>query len=197
MLNNTRLQRFEKTNEMLLNCNALSANRLKTAGEDFKKHSKLLGEMKKDLDYIFKKIRLIKAKVSAQYPDAFAAVPPRCTKSSLAEEEVEDECETALMAKESGAESGGGGEILPASSGTVPKKPQKLLEKKKSLSGTKISIDYVQMGQSPSDGGTAVDSSSSGGGGVDATGKRCSIESNRSTSTDNSNDSSDCTSDTG
>lgn len=205
------MQRFEKTNEMLLNCNALSASRLKTAGEDFKKHSKLLGEMKKDLDYIFKKIRIIKTKVSAQYPDAFAAAVPRCTKSSLAEE-AEDECETALVAKEfSGGHSVAASDgvhddpPLPSSSGTASgsaielPKQQKLLEKKKSLSGTKISIDYVQMGQSPSD-GTAVDSLSSGGGGGgggDPTGKRCSLESNRSTSTDNSNDSSDCTSDTG
>lgn len=57
------LQRFEKTNEMLLNCNALSANRLKLASEDFKKHTKQLNDMKKDLDYIFKKIRIIKGKL--------------------------------------------------------------------------------------------------------------------------------------
>lgn len=58
------LQRFEKTNEMLLNCNALSQNRLKLATEEFKKHTKMLSEMKKDLDYVFKKIRIIKSKLS-------------------------------------------------------------------------------------------------------------------------------------
>lgn len=57
------LQRFEKSNEMLVNCNALSANRLKLAGEEFKKHTKQLNDMKKDLDYIFKKIRSIKGKL--------------------------------------------------------------------------------------------------------------------------------------
>lgn len=66
-----RLQRFEKTNEMLTNCNQLSVNRLKTAGTEFKKHTALLIEMKKDLDYIFKRIRLIKNKLSQQYPQAF------------------------------------------------------------------------------------------------------------------------------
>ncbi|KAJ3637372.1 hypothetical protein MTP99_000838 [Tenebrio molitor] len=81
------LQRFEKTNEMLTNCNALSANRLKTIGPEFKKHTQLLLEMKKDLDYIFKKIRAIKTKLSAQYPDAFA----EAVRSSLAEECEEDE----------------------------------------------------------------------------------------------------------
>lgn len=67
----SRLQRFEKTNEMLTNCNQLSVNRLKTAGTEFKKHTALLIEMKRDLDYIFKKIRLIKNKLNQQYPQAF------------------------------------------------------------------------------------------------------------------------------
>lgn len=66
-----RLQRFEKTNEMLTNCNQLSVTRLKTAGADFKKHTALLIEMKKDLDYIFKKIKLLKTKLSQQYPQAY------------------------------------------------------------------------------------------------------------------------------
>lgn len=66
-----RLQRFEKTNEMLTNCNQLSINRLKSAGAEFKKHTALLIEMKKDLDYIFKRIRIVKNKLSQQYPQAF------------------------------------------------------------------------------------------------------------------------------
>lgn len=66
------LQRFEKTNEMLTNCNALSASRLKLVGPEFKKHSQTFLEMKKDLDYIFKKIRVIKMKISAQYPEVYA-----------------------------------------------------------------------------------------------------------------------------
>lgn len=72
---------------MLTNCNALSANRLKTVAPEFKKHTQLLVEMKKDLDYIFKKIRAIKTKLSTQYPDAFA----EALRSSLAEECREDE----------------------------------------------------------------------------------------------------------
>jgi Uncharacterized conserved protein len=67
-----RLQRFEKTNEMLINCNALSAGRLQTANAEFKKHSQLLMEMKKDLDGIFKRTRALKTKLSSQYPQAFA-----------------------------------------------------------------------------------------------------------------------------
>lgn len=72
---------------MLTNCNALSANRLKSIGPEFKKHTHLLVEMKKDLDYIFKKIRVIKTKLSTQYPNAFE----EALRSSLAEECEEDD----------------------------------------------------------------------------------------------------------
>ncbi|VEN43976.1 unnamed protein product [Callosobruchus maculatus] len=80
------LQRFEKTNEMLTNCNALSASRLKTVVPEFKKHIHLLADMKKDLDYIFKKVRVIKTKLNTQYPEAFA----EAVRSSFAEECEED-----------------------------------------------------------------------------------------------------------
>lgn len=81
---------------MLLNCNALSQSRLKNASEDFKRHVKLLSEMKKDLDYIFRKVRIIKQKLQQQYPAIYAEVQPQ--RSSLAEE-AEDETETAKAAQ--------------------------------------------------------------------------------------------------
>ncbi|CAH0551904.1 unnamed protein product [Brassicogethes aeneus] len=81
------LQRFEKTNEMLTNCNALSASRLKSVAPEFKKHIHLLLDVKKDLDYIFKKIRVMKTKLSTQYPEAFA----EAVRSSFAEECEEEE----------------------------------------------------------------------------------------------------------
>jgi len=67
------LQRFEKTNEMLTNVNSLSATRLERAQADFKKHSQTVDTMKKDLEYIFKKIHQIKGKLSSQHPEAYAA----------------------------------------------------------------------------------------------------------------------------
>ncbi|XP_039297375.1 kxDL motif-containing protein CG10681 [Nilaparvata lugens] len=67
------LQRFEKTNEMLLNCNSLSVNRLKVASAELKKHTQLLVEIRKDLDGVFKRVRNLKTKLGDQYPDAFAA----------------------------------------------------------------------------------------------------------------------------
>ncbi|RIA84837.1 hypothetical protein C1645_831680 [Glomus cerebriforme] len=40
-------------------------------------HSKCIKEMKVDLEYIFKKLRLLKTKVSTQYPDAYIEVEKR------------------------------------------------------------------------------------------------------------------------
>lgn len=80
---------------MLTNCNALSASRLKTVGPEFKKHTQMLLDMKKDLDYIFKKIRAIKGKLSSQYPSEFA----EAVRNSLAEECREDD-ETATNQNE-------------------------------------------------------------------------------------------------
>lgn len=72
---------------MLTNCNVLSASRLKTVAPEFKKHTQMLVDMKKDLDYIFKKIRAIKTKLSSQHPNEFA----EAVRNSLAEECKEDE----------------------------------------------------------------------------------------------------------
>lgn len=91
------LQRFEKTNEMLTNCNALSVNRLASAGSEFKKHTQLLGDMKKDLDQIFRRINTLKKRLSNQYPQAFAAVPK--TLETALDEEAEDLEEQANSAE--------------------------------------------------------------------------------------------------
>lgn len=170
---------------MLLNCNALSASRLKTATEDFKKHVKLLNELKKDIDYIFRKIRNIKAKISQQYPNAYAeAIPQR---NSFAEE-AEDEDEASVV------------ENLPNSTSSItiehePKivnteiktsTPASSLQKKSSKDDKKdqITVEYVQMEES-SDNGKPLEN--------ELIRRVCSIE-----NSNNANDSSDCTSeDTG
>nr|XP_030735939.1 kxDL motif-containing protein 1 isoform X1 [Globicephala melas]XP_030735940.1 kxDL motif-containing protein 1 isoform X1 [Globicephala melas] len=51
------LDRFEKTNEMLLNFNNLSSARLQQMSERFLHHTRTLVEMKRDLDSIFRRIR--------------------------------------------------------------------------------------------------------------------------------------------
>jgi len=68
------LQRFEKTNEMLTNVNTLSATRLDRATTDFKKHTAMVVDMKKDLDSIFRRIRNIKARLAKQMPEAYGSV---------------------------------------------------------------------------------------------------------------------------
>uniref|UniRef100_A0A3P8V4M1 KxDL motif-containing protein 1 n=1 Tax=Cynoglossus semilaevis TaxID=244447 RepID=A0A3P8V4M1_CYNSE len=68
------LDRFEKTNEMLINFNGLSNVRLQQMNERFLLHTRTLVEMKKDLDSIFRRIRTLKGKVSKQYPEAFSNI---------------------------------------------------------------------------------------------------------------------------
>ncbi|XP_047035730.1 LOW QUALITY PROTEIN: kxDL motif-containing protein CG10681 [Helicoverpa zea] len=85
------LQRFEKTTEMLTNCNQLSASRLRAASTEFTKHTQLLLEMRKDLEFIFKKIRAIKTKLSTQYPEAYkSAVAASIANRRPAEDDDED-----------------------------------------------------------------------------------------------------------
>lgn len=74
---------------MLTNCNALSQNRLKNVTEDYKKNCKLLIEMKKDLEYTFKKIRTIKGKLETKYPEAFDQVNKQ-VQTHVEEDEVEE-----------------------------------------------------------------------------------------------------------
>eukprot|EP00088_Acartia_fossae_P003824 TRINITY_DN11640_c0_g1_i1.p1 TRINITY_DN11640_c0_g1~~TRINITY_DN11640_c0_g1_i1.p1 ORF type:complete len:156 (-),score=26.22 TRINITY_DN11640_c0_g1_i1:51-518(-) len=88
------LQRFEKTNEMLTNVNSLSATRLEKAQTDFKKHTQMIVDMKKDLDIIFKRIGQIKCKVASQHPTAYAAV----SSSQIAGEE-DDEYDVMIKEK--------------------------------------------------------------------------------------------------
>jgi len=60
-----RLSRFEKTNEMLLNFNVLSTARYESTQLDFRRHVQMLIETKKDLDIVFKRIRLVRDHVRA------------------------------------------------------------------------------------------------------------------------------------
>ncbi|XP_062967846.1 kxDL motif-containing protein 1 isoform X1 [Cynocephalus volans] len=70
------LDRFEKTNEMLLNFNSLSSARLQQMSERFLHHTRTLVEMKRDLDSIFRRIRTLKGKLARQHPEAFSQMWP-------------------------------------------------------------------------------------------------------------------------
>eukprot|EP00041_Stephanoeca_diplocostata_P007231 m.101112 g.101112 ORF g.101112 m.101112 type:complete len:140 (+) comp16793_c0_seq2:298-717(+) len=65
------LQRFEKTNAKLESFNDISAIKLDTAMKAFGHHTTLLLEAKKDLHSVFRRIRILKEKLSAQYPNGF------------------------------------------------------------------------------------------------------------------------------
>ncbi|XP_006252984.1 kxDL motif-containing protein 1 isoform X1 [Rattus norvegicus] len=80
------LDRFEKTNEMLLNFNNLSSVRLQQMSERFMHHTRTLVDMKRDLDSIFRRIRTLKGKLARQHPEAFSHIP----EGSLLEDEDED-----------------------------------------------------------------------------------------------------------
>jgi chromosome segregation ATPase len=66
-----RLTRFDKTNEMLVHCNALAVSRIDRASRDLKHHVHELEELKKDVDSVFKRIRVIKNKLAMEHPEAF------------------------------------------------------------------------------------------------------------------------------
>ncbi|XP_056430429.1 kxDL motif-containing protein 1 isoform X2 [Hyla sarda] len=68
------LDRFEKTNEMLSNFNSLSNARLQQMSDRFVHHTRTLVEMKKDLDLIFRRIRMLKGKLAKQYPESFSRI---------------------------------------------------------------------------------------------------------------------------
>lgn len=64
------LARFEKTNEMLTTFNQLSNLRYQSSMNDFLKHNQVLFSLKRDLDFVFKKIRHLKGIIEKKYPDA-------------------------------------------------------------------------------------------------------------------------------
>jgi len=56
---------------MLVHCNALAAARLDRAARDLKSHCQQLEELRKDVDSVFKRIRVLKNKISLSYPEAY------------------------------------------------------------------------------------------------------------------------------
>jgi hypothetical protein len=68
------LERFEKTNEMLVNCVALSEKRLEKAKGEFMANKDLLITAKNDLEIIFRKIRNMKQLLAQKYPDFYEKI---------------------------------------------------------------------------------------------------------------------------
>lgn len=59
---------FEKTNEMLNNCNLIVANHLSLLGDKLVDHTKLIRTLKGDLDIVYDRIRKLKAHLHVKYP---------------------------------------------------------------------------------------------------------------------------------
>ncbi|XP_020092251.1 kxDL motif-containing protein 1 [Ananas comosus] len=65
------LGRLQDSNAVLSHFNEYSERCFAELSGDFAKRTRLLKSMKSDLDYIFMKLRSMKAKLVATYPDAF------------------------------------------------------------------------------------------------------------------------------
>jgi len=98
---NQMLTRLEKTNEMLVNLNALSVVRYENANRELKRHTQMLVDLKKDLDVIFRRIRGLKTRLAQKHPEAFNA----CSKALNVVSEDEEEEESVPVKEEMTTES--------------------------------------------------------------------------------------------
>ncbi|CAH2044962.1 unnamed protein product [Thlaspi arvense] len=65
------LGRLQDSNAVLSHYNEFAENCFADVSLEFSRNTRLLKSMKADLDYIFLKLRSIKSKIMATYPDAF------------------------------------------------------------------------------------------------------------------------------
>ncbi|XP_051129110.1 uncharacterized protein LOC127250012 [Andrographis paniculata] len=70
-LQNLTLGRLQDSNAMLSQFNVFSENRFVEVSDEFSKNTRLLRSMKSDLDYVYQKLRGMKAKIMQIHPDAF------------------------------------------------------------------------------------------------------------------------------
>ncbi|EPS70996.1 hypothetical protein M569_03767, partial [Genlisea aurea] len=70
-LQNLILGRLQDSNAVLSHFNEFSENCFAEVSADLAKNARLMRTMKSDLDYIFLKLRSLKTKIAATYPDAF------------------------------------------------------------------------------------------------------------------------------
>lgn len=90
--------------------------------------------MKKDLDYIFKKIRNIKSRIGTQYPQAMKKVEQKI-KSSLSEDSREEENPANTNEPQSSK----------SCTASDSKKPKDTKHSERKLSKECVTVNYVQM----------------------------------------------------
>lgn len=67
------MQLLDQTNEKILNSNQKSAETFNAYGiKDFQSYINLLNRMKQDLDFVFKRIRVLKKKLETKYPQSYS-----------------------------------------------------------------------------------------------------------------------------
>ncbi|CAF4669759.1 unnamed protein product, partial [Rotaria sp. Silwood2] len=85
------LEQLDKTNEKLDGINKLSAERYLDATKEFANHTQMLASMKRDLDLIFKRIKLLKMRLNKKYPESYASVSELNTKYDGSFDNEEDD----------------------------------------------------------------------------------------------------------
>ncbi|POO00968.1 kxDL motif protein [Trema orientale] len=70
-MQNLILGRLQDSNAVLSHFNEYSENCFAEVSGDFSRNTRILKSMKSDLDYIFQKLRSMKSRILATYPDAF------------------------------------------------------------------------------------------------------------------------------
>lgn len=78
---------LELSNSKLGSLNDISERTFEQNVVDFRHHIKMLQDMKKQLDSIFRRIRSLKGRVALAYPQAYAAAIEKC---SINSEDYED-----------------------------------------------------------------------------------------------------------
>ncbi|XP_024400087.1 kxDL motif-containing protein LO9-177 [Physcomitrium patens] len=72
------LGRLQDSNAVLSHFNDFSDRSFTAVANDFSQNTRLLKSMKSDLDYVFRKIGSLKARIQKHYPDAFKDAVPDC-----------------------------------------------------------------------------------------------------------------------
>ena len=65
------LDQLERSNAKLAQVNKFSIHRFIKLGPQIKRHTRTLVDTKKELDSIFRRIRILQGKIQSQYPDHF------------------------------------------------------------------------------------------------------------------------------
>lgn len=85
------LETLEVANEKLSKLNSLSENSYELCAAEFRRYTQTLTGMKRDLDSVFRRIRLLKSRVASQYPEAYTEVQTALQAELEQKQSLEDE----------------------------------------------------------------------------------------------------------